>query len=362
MLVNSDDTANQAVRIVVGDMDMRSLKRSSTLSPGLFSDIDSYPAPTDLKDQSIVDIRPQTNRTRDSEFTLTTAEQFGRRNDNLTAAVKNENGLKRILISARINDNTLVISTLDSITAGGGTWVATGDATNLVANSDNYIKGNAALKYDLGSGGLTTAGIRNTTLTSFDITDYLTNSIFHYEYIASTTNLTSYTLRVGSSTGDYYQQTVTTTHEGTAFTQGWNLLRFDMSTATTVGTPTSTACTYAEIFMTKSALKINETGYRADHIWAKKGLVYEIVYYTEYGWQTSGGTYIQDSTLDTDFVIADSGEFEIIVQKAIEIAAAEVNEDDSELKASQRYTDMKDKYLTDNPSESKLIQTTYYNF
>lgn len=362
MLTNADDTANQAVRFVIGDIDLLNSKRVSTLTPGLFSDIYSYPAPADLKDQSIVDIRPQVNRSRQSEFTLTTPEEFDRSKENYRVAVSQEDAINRILISLNINDQSMAISTLDSITAGGGTWVVTGDATNLVADSDNYVKGTASLKYDIGSGGTTTAGIKNTSLNTFDITNYLNNSIFHFEYINSPTNLTSYTIRIGSSESDYYEKTVTQTNESTSFSAGWNLLRFDLSSSTVVGSPSPTACDFVSIFMTKTVGKINETGYRADHVWAKKGEIYQIVYYTKYGWRNSSGTYLEDSTSDTDVVIADTNEFELMVQKGIEFAAVEVSEESVETKANQRYEKMKNDYEMKNPSEAKLIQTTYYNF
>jgi len=58
---------NRAVREVLSDIDMRSMKRKTYLVPNLFSDIYDYAAPSDLKDTGIIDVRPQINRGRHDE-------------------------------------------------------------------------------------------------------------------------------------------------------------------------------------------------------------------------------------------------------------------------------------------------------
>lgn len=362
MLIDQDDIVNQAAREVLSEIDVRSTEKVVSLSPNLFSDIYSYPAPTDLKAQGIIDIRPQINRTSQSEVTLTTSEEFDRTKQSFRCAVSDEDTIKRILVSIPVNDITVVVSTLDTLTSGGGTWTVVGDAINLVASSDQYVKGVSSLKYDIGSGATTTAGIQNIGLTQFDITDFLSNQIFHYVYLSDATNITNFKLRVGSSVSDYYEITVTQTHEQTAFQTGWNLLRFDLVNKTTTGTPVNTACDYVSIFMTKTVGKINQTGFYADHIWLKKGEVYKLNYYSKYFWKNTGGTYIEESTTDADFLTADSDEVDLVIKKGIELASAEVDELTVESNSRAKYTAKRDMYLDNNPSKAKLIQTTYYNY
>lgn len=362
MLTDPDETCNQAVRYTLAETDLRSTKRMAYLSPNLFSDIRSYPAPTDIKSQGIIDVRPEVNRNSQSEVTLTTAEEFDRAREEFRCALTTENDIKRLLISIPVNDVGSVVSTLDSLTAGGGTWTAVGDATNLVASTERIVKGAGSIKWDIGAGATTTAGIQNTGLTAFDITEFLSNQIFHYVYLSNASQITNFKLRIGSSTGNYYECTVTETHEETTFAVGWNLLRFDMNSKTTTGTPDDDACTYVSIYMTKDAGKISQTGFFSDHIWLKKGAVYQLSYYTKYGWMNTSGTYLENSTNELDLIVADADEIDIIVQKAIEIAAEEVDEESVEKKAQTRYISLRDTYLGNNPSESKLMQTTYYNF
>ena len=87
----------------------------------------------------------------------------------------------------------------------------------------------------------TTAGIVNSTLDTFDYTDFLYGSVFVWTYITDKTDITNYKMRVGNDASNYYEMTVTDTHEDIPFLDGWNLLRFDMSSKTTTGSPTSTA-------------------------------------------------------------------------------------------------------------------------
>lgn len=362
MLIDIDDIVNQSVREVSSEVDMRSTEKSVYLSPNLFSDIFSYPAPADLKAQGIIDIKPQINRSSQSEVTLTTQEEFDRTKHSFRCAVADEDTIKRILVSIPVNDTTTVISTLDTLTSGGGTWTAVGDAENLVASSDQFVKGVASIKYDIGSGATTTAGIQNTGLELFDVTEFLSNQIFHYVYLPDATNITNFKLRVGSSASDYYEVTVTQTHEQTAFQTGWNLLRFDLVNKTTTGTPIDTACNFVSIFMTKTVGKINQTGFYADHIWMKKGEVYKLNYYSKYLWRTTGGTFIEESTTDADYLMLDSDEIDLVVKKGIEIAAAEVDELTVESNSRAKYTAKLETYSSNNPSKAKLIQTTYYNY
>jgi len=77
VLISDRDLINQAAREVVSDIDLRSTRRKSQLSPPLFTDIFEYVCPTDLKDYKIINVEPQTDRKR-AQYVLTTYEEFGR--------------------------------------------------------------------------------------------------------------------------------------------------------------------------------------------------------------------------------------------------------------------------------------------
>jgi len=237
--------ANRAVRKVLSDLNLRSSIRKSALSPNLFDDVFEYTCPTDLK--QLIDIKPQIDRGRFDYWRMTTAEEFDRLKQDFRydrfgdrieikssqwvgenlVAIGHDDLVRVLYISRPIDDQSLTISTMDSLTAGGGTWTLFGDGTNLTADTENYVKGNGSINWDISAAGGTTAGIYNSGLNTFDISKYATaGSALVWVYISSTTNLTNFILRIGSDSSNYYSITITTNNEGASFYAGWNLLRF----------------------------------------------------------------------------------------------------------------------------------------
>jgi hypothetical protein len=363
---------NDAVSEVYSDIDIKSAKRKAALTPNMFDEIFSYTCPTDLK--SIIDIRPQIKRGRMDDWRLTTEEEFDRfKEDNRLdqwgdpinlsrsqwlgdsiVAISTADFVNKLKISRPVNDDSTVISELDSL----GTWVLFGDGTNLTKDSDYYAKGSACINWDISAAGGTTAGIQNTTLTQFDISPYTSGSVFVWAYITSATYLTNFILRIGSDTSNYYSITITTNNEGTAFYAGWNLLRFDFVNKVATGTVDEDACDYVALYMTKNALKISETDYRFDWLVMKKGEHYHVIYYSTYGWQSNAGVWLENATADTDYLNCDNTELKLIEYKAAELGERHLRSSRvSEM--YQIYEALKKKYEQDNPSEALLLTTTY---
>jgi hypothetical protein len=273
-------------------------------------------------------------------------------------AVYEADGVKRLKISVIIDDDEALITGFDSTTG----WSGYGDGTNIALDSFNYVKGNASLQYDISAVGGTTAGVVNSTLDPVDLTDFLNNgTIVVWAYITFSTNLTNFKLRIGSSASAYYEKTVTTS-DGQAFQNGWNILKFDLTSLTTSGSPDITDITYVALFMTKDGAKISESGYKFDWMVAKLGDIYTVLYYSDYLWQTSAGVYIGDSTADTDLLNAGVDEYELLVLKAKELSAKELKKFDLSKEHAVDYKDMEEGYKQANPSEAKILTTDYYNF
>jgi hypothetical protein len=355
--------ANRAVKDVLLDIDLRSAKRTSILSPNLFDEIFEYTCPTDMKGNKIIDIQPQINRSRQSYWKLTTAEEFDRYKEedptekNLVA-FGDDSMVRKLLISRYIDDHESSIDSFNSV----GDWEAFGDGTNLTKDSDNFVKGNASLNWDINSDGNTTAGISNASLTAFDVSDYLmTGSIFVWVYISSTTNLTNFIIRIGSSAAAYYSITITTDNSGNSFAAGWNLLRFDFTDKVETGTVDDDACTYVALYMTKDALKVDETDYRFDTLVMKRGQHYKVVYYSKYGWVSSTGTYLENSTEDTDLLIVDTEEYAIVIEKTLQLMEEHLKNFNEAERHEKRYLNKLLKYQLDNPSEAMILMQTYYD-
>lgn len=363
-LADPRETINSAVNFVTGDIDLRSCKRKAAASPNIFDDVYDYACPSDLKGTAIIDVIPQVNRPIDSELELTTEEQFDRTKtmNKLMVAFSDDSFMRKIRISMNVDDDSFTIAELDSLSSGGGTWALFGDAENVAVDGDDYVRGSGSIKWDISSAGGTTAGIQNSTLDEFDITDYLSaGSIFVFAKITSTTNLTNYILRVGNDSSNYYTKTVTADHAGNAFHVGWNLLRFDLQSATQTGTVAPTTCDYVAVYMTKDGAKISETDYKFDWIVMKRGQIHEVLYYSKYAWQTAAGVWIENSTVDGDYINVDTEELELIMTKATEMGAQELRDYEDEDRQIKKYAGLKADYLIKHPSEAKLLTNQYYN-
>jgi len=380
LLSNRVETINDAVRAVNSEVDLRSSRRECDCFPGIFDDVLAYPAPADLKAQRIVSFSKRGDSNAYYGFNLLNYEQFntkfgyaGRYNNGyptdvnygqrelFTVAFDDVSMIRRMLMSAPQNGTNQVLNTLDSLTAGGGLWTAFGDAFNVDADTGNYTRGNASIKYSIDAAGGTTAGIYNATLTPFSISDFLgeENSIFGYAYLSNVKGVDNITLRIGNDASNYYQLVVTTTQFNTVFQTGWNLLRFNIDTMTTVGTVDPTNLTYIAQFMTKQATKISETNFNFDSLVIRSGDQYTVRYYSKYPWQSVSGVWKENSDASDDFLNMESDEYDMMIDKAINIAAPEVDEKSAGDAAQVRYDRKLAMYSRGNPSQA-LVETVDY--
>lgn len=359
-LINERALYNRGVREVNSFLDLRSQKRKAQISPGIYSKVYSYAAPADIKDNAVVDIQRQ--RDRKEEFFLTTPEEFDRTKTYRTGLVAfdDHDFIKLMNLSTELNTTEIAVNEFDSLT-GNGTFVATGDASALSIDSVNFINGSASLQFSTAS-STSAAVITNSTMTAVDLTKFNAHEMFLWVYIPATTGLTNFILKWGSDASNYWSQTVTTTHEGLAFQVGWNLLRFNWpSTAT--GTPVVTAVNYLQVTITKTGSLPAQTLWHIDFLVARYGDIHYVSYYSKYGWQTSAYAYIENSTADTDFLVADTDEFNLYVQYCAKLASQATRMDANDRKAiSDDWDKAEAQYKMRFPSDRKLYQTTYHEF
>lgn len=356
---------NRAIKYVLGDVDLRSAKRSAQLSPNLYANSYEYAAPSDLKGEKIIDIRKQVNRPSNERWLLVDDVDFDRLKSHsyYRVAVRDENFSKLLRIDAIDTSKSKVLHSCESLTANG-TWAATADASNLTLDNDNYITGGGSLNFDMASGAAT-GYIENSGMTAVDLTDYdEKGSIFVWVFIpdysdAEADTVTNFILRWGNDSSNYWSRTVTTNNEGVTFYDGWNLLRFDWNGATETGTVAPASIDYLRLTVTKSTSLAADTDWRVDNFVARIGEIYNVVYYTKYGWQNSSGAYIEESSATTDLVVADTEEIQGITFKTAEYAAQELLDYDSVTYFRQEYQDWKKQYEKNFPSEALKKQRNY---
>jgi hypothetical protein len=363
MISSQGDFANEVARTVAKDINLASMRRSQLLSPGLFSGVYEYAAPNDLKSSSIIDIPAQAKRS-DGSFTVVPSEQFAVSKEYGDIAVSQTNGVKQLLINSQLTDVSEVVSTLESVSANGA-WSAFGDAENVNDDIDDYIVGSGSVTFGISAAGGTTAGIENSTIDQFDVTDFLggNSSLFVYVKINSATGITNFTMRLGSSSSNYYTKTVTARHDGTAFVSGWNLLRFDLSSMSETGSVVDYAIDYCALFMTKDASKVSETSYKFNYAVIKRGVIHKVVYQSNYPWVTAAGVYKLNSTDDADIITANPEEYSVFVLKGIAIGKRRTDFTQKDIKiADDDYKESVKLYMMDNPDEVKTTISSYHTY
>lgn len=362
ILSNPQETMNEAVREVLNEVRIRSTRRKQALVPNLMNGQFEYAVLTDIHSDDIIDIPPNATRA-DGEFNLVPSEQFARNPRPGDIAIRDYNGIRSLMVFSQISDTAEQIDPL--AVAGTSDWRAFGGATNVDESTDDYIKNNISIEFDIGATSTTTAGIYNDSIDSIDLTEFISHSAnaFTYARVTSATNLTDFKLRLGSSASAYYEFTVTARSDGSVISSGWNPLRFDLSSPTTTGSPNIAAITYAALFMTKDTAKVSEAGYMFNWLEARKGKYADVVYYSKYGWQSAAGAYKENSTDPLDVLVADTDEFDLYVKKARCIAADECDLPEGQIqRLNKKYLDAMANYILKNPSEDKMVISSYYDY
>lgn len=306
-------TAATAANRMLARIDTEETRRTVTMSTPFFDNVNDYALVTDFK--RMIDIRPQVNRTAQpgrSHYSQTTARQFNERLDSNSFSIK-WNSMVRSLRAQRLPaGNVVMMDTFDSATANGS-WAVGGDASGLYTEILNYVEGNGALGFNI-SGSTGVSYIENSTAAVLDLSSYLyedSSFLFVYIPVGSSAYVTNFKLRRGSASGAYKEATATTKSDGTAFTDGWNMVRFDWISAAIGGSPDNTKNTYRRLTMTTVSGNAM-TGVLVDNWTDSLGNLYEIEYYSEYLFRTAAGAWIAAPTLDSDLVNVSPASYEIL--------------------------------------------------
>jgi hypothetical protein len=369
-ITNLNELMNRAGRRLFKDHDLQEAIRIQTLVNALFDQVYDIALPADVKSNRIIDIRPQAEYARSLRDNLDQrySKQFSLykqwdQNYQPTFNVRNNSGVRSLRV-AKSAVAGILIHPLTSIT-GTGTWAASGVGSGLLVDNINYVTGGASLLVNAtGSGNIV---LTNSTIPAIDFTQagttsYVGNSsLFKWVYMPDASKVTGVNLQWGSSPSNYYTKTVVAGAMGNAFVTGWNLLRFDWSGLTPVGSPVATAYTYAQITISvTSAL----TGYRVDNIIAQMPTLYEMEYYSFYPFNDAvTGAWKELFTSDNDFINVGPDSYEIFLDQC-EVLALQQMQDagasvDIQTAKDQLATDLID-YQSRYPSQITQVKQKYY--
>jgi hypothetical protein len=292
----------RAARQLLLDIDPQETKRTALFASPIFNGVNYYALASDVKGNRLIDIRPQVSRTPRDVWSQKYNQEFDILKQNIFASgnmftMNFNTGVKTILINAPFLPSPVIQNQVSAIT-GSGTWAVGGGASALAADNQNYVYGGGSLSFTLPSG----AGyLENSTMTSTDLTTYLNQGTFFlWVYMPTGSSFTSVNLKWGSSSSAYYGVTSTTTQQGTAFQNGWNLLSFPWAGNTTVGSPTVTAINYLKVTFNTTAV---QTGAHLNYITVALGNYLEYEYYSKFLFRDSTTGAFQETVTDVSNLI-----------------------------------------------------------
>lgn len=297
---------NDAILDVKADYRISSAVRKATIT--VFKDVNEYPLPipsgsTETDFESIIDLTEWFDGTKSaSRFNRITPARFVRKidvgyQDNYIAPYV-RNGQDMLLIDYDPGGSNATVESCDGLTTNGS-WSASGDANNLTADDQTFLEGGGSLNFDITPSSLT-ATLTNSTLAAVDLSAYENNSsLFVYVYIPSATNITSFNLRWGSDSSNYFSRTVTTQHNGLALQDGWNLLSFEWNAATETGTVDTATIDYLQVNMVINASQVADTDFRIDGIIARQGKDMYLLYNSKF-WVKTSAEVIKESFISTE--------------------------------------------------------------
>lgn len=306
-------TAAGAADRLVSRISPQETIRTVTMTTPFYDNINDYALVSDYK--RMIDIRPQANRQGQpglSHYSETTPRQFLERLDSNSYSIRWNNMVRSLRAQRLPAGNVVLMDSFDNSTANGS-WAVGGDASGLFTEALNFVEGNGSLGFNI-SGVTGTSYIENLTAAVLDLSSYLyedASTLFIWIPTGSSALVTSFKLVRGSSSSAYKQATATTKLDGTAFTDGWNMVKFDWATAATTGSPDNTRNTYRKLTVTSTA-GTAITGMLVDNWTNAMGELFEIEYYSEFLFRTAAGVWIATPTLDTDTICVGPNSYEIL--------------------------------------------------
>jgi len=354
---------NRAARSLLLDVSPKETQKIVQLSQ-VFNDVFDYPCPVDLKGDREIDIRPQAGRELWETFTQEYAETFDVTKLWTTANTfytQWNTGLKTL----RINAPTLTapVAITDTSTLTG--WSVGGGASTLSLDNYNNVAGGGAIQFNL-LAGQASGYIENSTLTAIDLSGQEDiSTLFDWVYLPTGSSFTSINLRWGSSSTDYWSYTATANQMNTAFVNGENLLANPWTSASSVGSPDSSAITYVRVtFNYDSTL---QTGVKFCNLTSNLGYIFEMQYYSKYLFRDPAtNAFIETVTDSTDnnlLINLDTESYNLLFNKVAFYVAQSLQGADASYDADYWQTEYLNAlalYRAQNPNESLKKTEVYY--
>lgn len=290
--------------------------RVAILSAFVHDNLNNYALPSDFG--SIIDLTPEGDRGLWDKAFRDGAGRFDREKaiKNQTISIEGSEGIKIIRINWKARA-AKVLNSLNSLTANG-TWSAVATASSLVADTIVKFSGSGAIRFNVAATG---DGIQNTTMTAVDLTteNGISDVIFPIFFDSNFAKVTSITAIWGNDLTTKFWTGVAQTAQadGTAFKQGWNLIKVPWSTATQTGTVTPSTIKAAKVTLTITGAVTNV---RLDNLLFSIGRAFDIKYYSKYLFKSATtGLWMSApvANSDSDFVMVDNDTLPLFLMECL---------------------------------------------
>lgn len=363
-ITNLNGVINRAGRQLLLDIDPQETKRIVGFANPIFNTVFDYPIAPDVKGNTIIDIRPQVQRIPRDIWTQAYNQAFDIAKQNLYAmadmfTLNFNTGVKTLRINSPFLNPPVVVNQIEAVSTNG-IWATGGTASGLAVNNTNFVQGAGSLQFNVTSGA---AYLENSTMSDVDLSTVVNqSSLFVWVYVPTGASLASVNLRWGSSSSNYYSETVTQNQQATAFANGWNLCQFIWSTASTTGTPDTTDINYARVTLNITGTM---TGCLVNGLSSILGSILEYEFYSKYLFRDSTtGIFQETVTDDSNLINLDTETFNLLFNQVGYLAVQQQQGLDAQFYDGnffkQAYDDGVMKYKARYKSENQKPQSSYY--
>jgi hypothetical protein len=329
-IYNLEGVIDRAARQLLLDCDPQETIREVAFTTPVFDSVYEYALADDVKGISILDIRPQVNRTGADIFNQDYSQQFNlaaQQNNNGGVAsqfnIKFNSSLKTIEVNSATAPPAIIVNTASGVTING-TWVQSSVATAPTTNNVNWVANGGSIQFNIAAGANPTVGTMiNSTQSAVDLSGQLNqSSLFLWTYLPNAAQMKTVRLTWGSSSLNYYTAITAVTQANTAFQTGWNQLAFawNPTNVTTVGTPNPASITYIAVdWVTDGTL---QTGVLLNNITCSGGQILNYLYYSKYLFRDFvTGAFQETVTDDSNLINLDTESYNLLFYQTALLAS-----------------------------------------
>ena len=328
----------------------------------IFDEVLEYPIATDHDELAYLDIAPDKEYADKARYHYTSLQQFYEdpTNRNEIAEIW-DNGEKYLGVRYKgLLAGSKRLSTAEEV----DDYEVSDDADAVALDNVNYKQGNGSMKITITSSA-GTAPIKN-TFTAF--TDSKYKKKYHFRCIYLDAVPTSIEMRFQVDDSNYLSiGAITTQFSGQAFkADAWNLIAFDLNTATETGTIATTSSWASE----KVILTGAETGtYYLDDSYLREWILQDYWYYSKYSVLTSGATsadqeffFESESYSPDSSLVGDNEWIDIIMYDALLLALTDKENKVIKDEIRGRLADAEEDLYKNYPELKPVIITNRYRF